>query len=79
VAALIMAWWSPGRPLWRLSASLSAVYIGVAMLAYPDREGAMDNPMWGVAMVLWGTGLALLPVGQGTLQRSTRAQQPSME
>lgn len=52
VAALIMAGWSPGRPLWRLSASLSAVYIGVAMLAYPDREGAMDNPMWGVAMVL---------------------------
>jgi hypothetical protein len=61
VAALIMSWWGPVRPLARVSISLSAVYIGVAMLAYPDRAGAMEGPMWGVAMVLWGTALALLP------------------
>ena len=54
-------WWGPVRPLARVSISLSAVYIGVAMLAYPDRAGAMEGPMWGVAMVLWGTVLALLP------------------
>jgi hypothetical protein len=64
-AALVMAWWSEGRPLLRVSISLSAVYIGVAMLAYPDRAGAMDSPMWGVAMVLWGTVLALLPANPG--------------
>jgi hypothetical protein len=43
----------------RLSLSLSATLIGAAMLAYPDRDGAMPSPMWGVAMVIWGTLLAL--------------------
>lgn len=65
-AALIMVWWIPGRPLMRVAISLSAVYIGVAMLAYPDRAGAMDGPMWGVAMVFWGTMMALLPARPST-------------
>lgn len=73
VAALIMAWWSEGRPLLRVSISLSAVYIGVAMLAYPDRAGAMDSPMWGVAMVLWGTVLALLPAKPGAAIEQDKA------
>ncbi|MEV7572252.1 hypothetical protein AB0P28_04030 [Pseudarthrobacter sp. NPDC089323] len=60
-AALVAAGWRHGRPLLRISTSLSAVYIGAAMLAYPDRAGAMESPMWGVAMVLWGTVVALLP------------------
>lgn len=60
-AVLIMTWWSQGRRLLRISTSLSAVYIGTAMLAYPDRAGAMDSLMFGVAMVLWGAVLALLP------------------
>lgn len=63
VCALIMAIWPPGRNLMRLSISVSATYIGAAMLAYPDRDGALPGPMWGVAMVIWGTLLALpLPV-----------------
>lgn len=57
--ALVMAIWPAGRLLMRLSISLSATFIGAAMLAYPDRDGAMPGPMWGVAMVIWGTLLAL--------------------
>ncbi|MEJ1178661.1 MULTISPECIES: hypothetical protein [unclassified Pseudarthrobacter] len=63
LTALAMAFWPPGRPLMRVATSLSATYIGAAMLAFPDRAGAMDGPMWGVAMVLWGT-VAALPVPQ---------------
>jgi hypothetical protein len=66
VAALIMGWWSQARPLKRVSISLSAVYIGAAMLANPNRAGVMEGPKWGVAMVLRTTGLALLPPANGT-------------
>lgn len=59
LCAVIMAFWTPGRALLRLSTSVSATFIGAAMLAYPHREGAMEGPMWGVAMVIWGTLLAL--------------------
>lgn len=58
-AAAAMAFWAPGRPLLRLTVSLSATLIGAADLAYPDRAGAMDNPGWGIAMVIWGTATAL--------------------
>ena len=62
--AIVMAVWPPGRPLMRLSVSISAAYIGVAMLAFPDRSGAMPGYLWGVSMVLWGTLVALpLPLG----------------
>lgn len=57
--AVVMAFWPPGRPLMRFSVSVSATFIGAAMLAYPDRDGAMPSPMWGVAMVIWGTLVAL--------------------
>ncbi|MEW9872747.1 hypothetical protein [Arthrobacter sp. HS15c] len=59
LTALVMAFWPDGRPLLRVATSLSATYVGAAMLAFPDRAGAMDGPMWGVAMVLWGTMTAL--------------------
>lgn len=59
LSAVLMAAWVPGRALMRLTTSVSATFIGAAMLAYPDRAGAMDSPMWGVAMVIWGTLLAL--------------------
>lgn len=72
-------WWGPVRPLARVSISLSAVYIGVAMLAYPDRAGAMEGPMWGVAMVLWGTVLALLPAnGTTAMPPRQSARQPTL-
>jgi hypothetical protein len=60
LTAAAMVFWPPGRQLMRISTSLSSTYIGAAMLAYPYRAGAMDGPMWGVAMVLWGTVVALL-------------------
>ena len=57
--AAALAIWNPGRPLLRLTVSLSATLIGAADLAYPDRNGAMDAPLWGVAVVIWGTAVAL--------------------
>ncbi|WP_139346597.1 hypothetical protein [Sinomonas mesophila] len=59
VCALLMCVWPPARPLLRVSLSLSAAYVGVAVLAFPDRAGAMPHYLWGVAMVFWGTLLAL--------------------
>lgn len=59
VCAVVMCLWPPARPLMRVSLSLSAVYVGVAMLAFPDRAGAMPHYLWGVAMAFWGTLLAL--------------------
>lgn len=74
LSALAMAFWPAGRPLMRVATSLSATYIGAAMLAFPDRAGAMDGPMWGVAMVLWGTVAALpMPVPQAKGARAPRA------
>lgn len=37
--AAAMGCWAPGRPLLRLTVSLSATLIGAANLAYPDRAG----------------------------------------
>lgn len=70
LSALAMTFWAAGRPLMRAATSLSSAYIGAAMLAYPERAGAMDGPMWGVAMVLWGTVLALLIPTRLGAQRS---------
>lgn len=60
LSAMLMSFWVPARGLLRVTTSLSAALIGTAMLAYPERAGAMDNPMWGVSMVVWATVLALL-------------------
>ena len=57
--AVVMCLWPPARSLLRVSVSLSAAYVGVAMLAFPDRAGGMPHYLWGVAMVLWGMLLAL--------------------
>lgn len=57
--AAAMAFWVPGRPLLRLTVSLSATLVGAANLAYPERAGAMDGPLWGIAWVIWGTAVAL--------------------
>lgn len=74
LSAVAMAFWPAARPLMRVATSLSATYIGAAMLAYPDRAGAMDGPMWGVAMVLWGTVVALpVPPPQADGAKAWRA------
>ncbi|WP_426998146.1 hypothetical protein [Pseudarthrobacter sp. N5] len=63
MCAVAMAMWAPGRPLLRLTVSVSATLIGVSMLDEPDRAGALGSQLWGTAMVIWGTALALpLPV-----------------
>lgn len=57
--AVVMTFWTPGRALLRLTVSLSATLIGAADLAYPDRAGAMDDPLWGISVVMWGVFIAL--------------------
>lgn len=62
LAGLALALWEAGRPLLRVAVSLSAVYIGMAELAYPDREGAMGSLAWGTGVTLWGLLVALMAV-----------------
>ena len=62
LGALVLALWEDGRPLLRVAVSLSAVYIGMAELAYPDRAGAMGSLRWGIGVTLWGLLVALVAV-----------------
>ncbi|MFP5416003.1 MAG: hypothetical protein ACLGHZ_03870 [Actinomycetes bacterium] len=62
LASLAMALWEMGRPLLRVAVSLSAVYIGMAELAFPDRAGAMGSLAWGTGVTLWGLLVALVAV-----------------
>lgn len=62
LASLALAVWADGRALLRVAVSLSAVYIGMAELAYPDRLGAMENLQWGIGVTLWGVLTALVAV-----------------
>ncbi|WP_341358924.1 hypothetical protein V5H98_14335 [Georgenia sp. M64] len=62
VGSLALAVWDDGRPLLRVAVSLSAVYIGMAELAYPDRAGAMGSLLWGIGVTLWGLLVALIVV-----------------
>ena len=62
LGSLALALWDEGRPLLRAAVSLSAVYIGMAELAYPDRAGAMGDLPWGVGVTLWGLLVALVVV-----------------
>ena len=62
LGALVLASWSDGRALLRVAVSLTAVYIGMAELAYPDRAGAMGSVPWGVGVTLWGLLVALVVV-----------------
>ncbi|WNB86476.1 hypothetical protein [Cellulomonas sp. ATA003] len=62
LGSLVLAIWDDGRPLLRVAVSLTAVYIGMAELAYPDRAGAMDDRLWGIGVTLWGLLIALVCV-----------------
>ena len=77
LGSLAMALWDDGRSLLRVSISVSAVYIGMAELAYPDRAGAMGSLLWGIGVTLWGllVALVVLPptVGWHARQRSKGA------
>jgi hypothetical protein len=61
IGAAVLAVWGPARPLFRISISLSAVFIGMGNLAFPDRAGATQGLQWAVAVTLWGLLLALIP------------------
>lgn len=81
LGSLTLAVWPDGRPLLRVAVSLSAVYIGMAELAYPDREGAMQSLTWGIGVTLWGLLVALVTgprrtSATGTAQGATVAAAP---
>ncbi len=62
LASLLAAVWDPGRALLRVTCCLSAAFIGMAQLAYPDRAGAMEGgDLWGIGVILWAVLLALAP------------------
>lgn len=74
VSGAVMAVWRPARPLFRITVSLSAVFVGMANLAFPDRLGATQGLPWAVAVTVWGVVLALLPAAVTTpLVASPRA------
>jgi hypothetical protein len=62
LASSALAVWDHGRPLLRVAVSLSAVYVGMAELAYPDRAGATGSLLWAVGVTLWGVLVALVAV-----------------
>lgn len=62
VAAVVLGLREDCRALFRVAVSLSAVYIGMAELAYPDRAGATGSVVWGVGVTLWGVLVALVSV-----------------
>ncbi|WP_324650735.1 hypothetical protein [Georgenia sp. H159] len=62
LGSVALALWDEGRALLRVAVSLSAVYIGMAELAYPDRAGAMGSLLWGIGVTLWGLLVALIVV-----------------
>ena len=70
LGAVVLGLRDDARPLLRVAVSLSAVYIGMAELAYPDRAGAMGSLVWGVGVTLWGVLVALVAVPRPA--RSTR-------
>lgn len=59
LSAVGLGVWTPGRPLLRVTVSLSATLIGAGMLLDPDLIRELGTPVWGVAMVIWGTAIAL--------------------
>lgn len=62
LGSLVLAARADVRSLLRVAVSLSAVYIGMAELAYPDRDGATGSIVWGVGVTLWGLLVALVAV-----------------
>ena len=66
----VMAVWWPARPLFRITISLAAVFVGMGSLAYPDRAGATQGLQWAVAVDCMGllcrphTGASGLPRGR---------------
>lgn len=72
VAAVGMAVWQPGRTLLRIAVILSGGIIGVAALAYPNRDGATEGSLWAIVAVLWVLAIAVVPQALPA-RRSSRA------
>jgi hypothetical protein len=70
LGSVLMAVWDSGRALLRITCCLSAAFIGMGQLAYPDRLGAMpEGDLWGIGVILWAVLLALVPAQPGSYRR----------
>jgi hypothetical protein len=61
VCAVLAAVWPRGRRLLATSTCLSATLLGAATLAYPVAVGAMAGRGYGLAAMVWGLAVGLLP------------------
>ncbi len=61
VCAVLAAVWPRGRRLLATSTCLSATLLGAATLAYPEATGAMAGRGYGLAAMIWGLAVGLLP------------------
>jgi hypothetical protein len=61
IGGAAMAVWRPARQLFRITLSLSAVFVGMANIGFPDRVGATQGLQWAVAITVWGVLVALIP------------------
>jgi hypothetical protein len=80
IGGAVMAVWRPARPLFHITISLAAVFVGMGNLAYPDRAGATQGLQWAVAVTVWGLLVALIPArpashegGSATARTITRS------
>jgi hypothetical protein len=71
LGAVLLAVWEPGRPLLRASVGFAGGVIGVAALAYPNRDGATEGTLWAILAVLWALAVAAAPPGRHTERRTS--------
>lgn len=64
----LLAFWPPAHRMLSFAASFSGGIIGVATLAYPDRDGATEGMIWAILSVVW----ALAVASAGSSRRGTR-------
>jgi hypothetical protein len=69
IGGAVMAVWRPARQLFRITLSLSAVFVGMANLGFPDRAGATQGLQWAVAVTVWGVLVALTPAASTSPQK----------
>lgn len=61
LAAVALALRRPLRLL-RVAVVLSGALLGATALAYPDRLGATEGPVWAVVALAWAAAVALVPL-----------------
>jgi hypothetical protein len=58
VGAVLLAFWPSGHRMIGVAVSFAGGIIGVAVLAYPDRDGATEGMIWAILAVVWALAVA---------------------